>query len=72
MGRQFFTFRQAEDEFCEAFLKRFLDVVLNMELAGIDDIHHPHLEELEWTKLMKESPTKTEEAAATEAKTNTS
>jgi len=71
MGRQFYTFRQAEDEPFEAFLKRFLDFVSNIELAGIDVIHHPYLEELERANLTKENPIEIEEATATEAKTNT-
>ena len=70
-GMQCYTFRQAEDEPCEAFLKRFLDFVSNMELAGVDVIHHPYLEELEErTRLKKENPAKTEEAATREAMTN--
>lgn len=41
-----------------------------MGLAGVVVIHHPYLEELERTNITKDSPAKTLEAIATEAKTN--
>jgi len=39
-GRQFFNFRQKEDESCESFMTHFNNFVMNLDFAKINIVKH--------------------------------
>ena len=65
--RQFLNFRQAEDESCDTFLKRFLDLISSLKLSGIDVTTHSHLTDIEYKNLVKAEPNKSTALANKEA-----
>ena len=67
MNYDFFDFRQAEDESCDKFLKRFLDLISSLKLSGVDVTTHSHLKDMEFKKIIKEEPKKNTELIKKEA-----
>ena len=67
MNYDFSDFRQAEDESCDKFLKRFLDLISSLKLSGVDLTTHSHLKDMEFKKIIKEEPKKNTELIKKEA-----